>query len=92
LLKIGTYKSSPFPILNGTPQASPLSLILSAIYTSSLLEASKQWTHCDLSMYVNNGAIYTVSATTTAAAAQVHKYYEEVLKWLDNNGLQADPS
>jgi hypothetical protein len=86
-LKIGTYESLPFPILNRTPQGSPLSPTLSVIYTSSLLEASEQWTHCDLSMYVNDGAIYAVSATTAAAALRACNYYMEVLKWLDNNGL-----
>ena len=68
-LKIGHYDSEPFPILNGTPQGSPLSPILSALYTSSLIEASARWEYCDLSMYVDDGAIYAVSATTTAAAA-----------------------
>ena len=86
-LKIGIYESSPFPILNGTPQGSPLSPILSALYTSSLIEASERWTYCDLSMYVDDGTIYAVSATTTAAATQAHLYYTEVLKWLDDNGL-----
>jgi hypothetical protein len=90
-LKIGIYESSPFPILNGTPQGSPLLPILSTLYTSSLLEASKRWTHCDLSIYVDNGAIYAISTTTTAAASQAHQYYMKVLKWLDDNGLQADP-
>jgi hypothetical protein len=43
-------------------------------------------------MYVDDGAIYAISATTTAAASRARQYYMEVLKWLDDNGLQADPS
>jgi len=91
-LKIGTYESSPFPILNGTPQGSPLSPILSVLYTSSLIEASQRWTHCDLSIYMDDGAIYAILATTAAAASKARHHYMEVLKWLDDNSLQADPS
>jgi len=43
-------------------------------------------------MYVDDGAIYAISATTTAVASRARQYYMEVLKWLDDNGLQADPS
>ena len=43
-------------------------------------------------MYVDDGAIYAISATTTATATQACQYYSEVLKWLDDNGLQANPS
>jgi hypothetical protein len=43
-------------------------------------------------MYVDDSAIYAVSATTAAAASKARQHYMEVLKWLDNNGLQADPS
>jgi hypothetical protein len=43
-------------------------------------------------MYMDDGAIYAISATTVAAASRARQYYMEVLKWLDDNGLQADPS
>jgi len=43
--------------------------------------------HYNLLMYVNNGTIYMVLATTTTAASQACNYYMEVLKWLDDNGL-----
>ena len=66
-IQMGHYISEPFPVLNGTPQGSPLSPILSALYTSSLLESTKSWRHADLSLYVDDSAIYTVSATLKAA-------------------------
>jgi hypothetical protein len=43
-------------------------------------------------MYVDDGAIYAVSTTTKAAASRACQYYMEVLKWLDDNSLQADSS
>ena len=78
-IKIESYVSPPFPILNRTPQGSPLSPILSALYMSSLLEMAKDWEHCDLSLYVDDGAIYGVSATTTAATKKVWRQFKEVL-------------
>jgi hypothetical protein len=36
------------------PQGPSLSPILSTLYTSSLLETIKMWTHSNLSLYVND--------------------------------------
>src|SRR6266853_3138990 len=66
-LWMGDFTSDPFPITYGTPQGSPLSPILSALYTSPLLATTQHWVHWDLTMYVNDGAIYTVSATANTA-------------------------
>jgi hypothetical protein len=86
------YVSPPFPILNGTPQGSPLSPILSTLYTSSLLKMAKDWAHCDLSLYVDDRARYRVLATTMATTDKVRQHFETVLTWLRENSLQADPS
>ena len=56
-----------FHIQHGTPQGLPLFPILSALYTTLLLEITDKWVHRDLSLYVDDGAIYASSATTTAA-------------------------
>jgi hypothetical protein len=61
------HTSTQFDITNGMPQGSPLSLILSTLYTTQLLKIANMWTHCDLSMYVDDGAIFATSATTKAA-------------------------
>ncbi len=84
---IGVHTSDPFTISHSTPQGSPLSLILSAFYTSALLHHMMSWQHSDLSLYVNDGAIYTTSATKRAAASKVATKYKEVLQWLHQNGL-----
>ncbi len=49
-----------------------------------------KWEHSDLSLYINNGAIYATSATKCATTLTATKQYEEVLQWLHQNGLQAD--
>jgi hypothetical protein len=90
-IHLENYISPPFPILNGTPQGSPLSLILSALYMSPLLKMAKSWSHSNLSLYVDNRAIYSVSAITSAATEKAHSLYKKVLRWLGVNGLSADP-
>jgi hypothetical protein len=79
VLKIGDFSSDPFAITHSTPPGSPLSPILSALYTANLLESTTQWTHSDLTMYVDDGAIYTTSCTMNATANKVHDCFHDVL-------------
>jgi len=90
-IRVDDHVSPPFPILSGTPQGSPLSPILSALYTSSLLEMAKSWMHSDLLLYIDNRAIFSVSATTGVATEKACVLYQMVLSWLRENGLRADP-
>ena len=82
--------SDLFHIQHGTPQGSPLSPILSALYTTLLLEITDKWVHRDLSLYVDDGTIYASSATTTAANEAAREGLNQILMWLDANGLSAD--
>jgi hypothetical protein len=90
-LRGGGHESQPFEITSGTPQGSPLSPILSAMYTANLLEMTKTWSLQDLTMYVDDGAIYATSATIKGATDSVKEGYTQVLNWLYRNGLTADP-
>ena len=89
-MRLDATNLDPFPIPDGTPQGSPLSPILSAIFTSYLLTLSSSWRHSSLSLYVDDGAILTVSATPYSAATNAMLKLEECLKWLHANGLSVD--
>lgn len=63
--------SESFNISHGTPQGSPLSPILSALYTSPLLKlVNRTWSLRGLNTYVDGGAIVATSATHHSAAHQ----------------------
>jgi retron-type reverse transcriptase len=47
-MMIGEFESSEFPLTHSTPQGSPLSPILSALFTSPLLSIADSWEHRDL--------------------------------------------
>ena len=72
--------------------SSPLSPILLALYTSPLLDITERWTHKDLTLYVNDGAIYATLATTMAATAKAHEGLMQSITWLAHNGLEVDHS
>jgi len=59
---------------------------------ASLLEKASTWMHRDLTLYVDDGAIYATSATTSAATESAIAGYEIALDWLHTNGLEANPS
>jgi hypothetical protein len=62
------------------------------LYTANLLHSAKQWEHSDLTMYVDDGAIYATSCMTNAAAMKARERFHAVLEWLYRNGLDADPA
>ena len=86
-------QSSLFAVLNGTPQGSPLSPIISAIYTIPLLCLSERWTPGSGSakLYVDDGGIIAAGATYRSAIQKTAERYEEVTGWLRRNGLRTDP-
>ena len=89
-LRLDSTTLAPFKVPDGTPQGSPLSPIISAIYTSFLLSLSSTWKHSSLALYVDDGAILAISATPKSACENAISKLEQSLRWLDTNGLQTD--
>ena len=88
--KIGDYTFESFNITYRTPQGSLLSSILLALYTTNLLNTIKRWKHSDLTMYINDGAIYTTFHMINTAAMKARDHFHKVLEWLYQNSLDAD--
>ena len=79
MLKGGGHTSDSFEITSGTPQGSPLSPILSVMYTTNLLEMTSMWALRDLTIYVDDGAIYAMSSTIRGPTDSVMEGYTQVL-------------
>jgi hypothetical protein len=62
---------------------------LSALFTAPLLREAETWTNQDLTLYVDDGAIYTSGATYKAASDNLTTACSAVLTWLDRHGLRS---
>ena len=82
-----------FAVLNGTPQGSPLSPIISAIYTIPLLRRAERWEvrSGSLQLYVDDGGIVAAGATHRSAIQKAAAHYEDATDWLHRCGLRTDP-
>ena len=91
-LTFNSFTSDATTISHGTPQGSPLSPILSTIYTSPLLKlVNKTWVHRGLQTYVDDGAIIATHVTHKGTIKEAAQGVEEVTSWLARNGLKTDP-
>ena len=89
-----TFNGEPLPevVLNhGTPQGSPMSPILSAIYILPLLRLTEAWRFQSLSTYVDDGAIVATGASHQAVLQKCQDGFHMVTDWLMRNGLHVDP-
>ena len=86
-----SFSSSSFTPLCGTPQGSPLSPILSALFTSPIFQLCLSGPgDPDISLYVDNGCIFAASETFSGVVAKLHHTASLVGDWLSHIGLQVD--
>ena len=90
-IQVNSYLSDAAPLSHGIPQGSPISPILSAIYTAPLLLSSQQTPGRDIYMYVDDGAIVVTGRTRRHAATLAAQGLEHVTGWLARNGLRIAP-
>jgi len=89
-----SFNGEPLPevVLNhSTPQGSPMSPILSAIYILPLLRLAEVWHFRSLSTYVDDGAIVVTGASHQSVIQKCQDGFFIVTDWLLRNGLCVDP-
>jgi Reverse transcriptase (RNA-dependent DNA polymerase) len=89
-LQVNDFTSETFRPDSGTPQGSPTSPIISTLFTSPLLREAMGWEEADLSLYVDNRAIFASGPTFHSAIAKAAQVGLAVFSWLRCFGLSAD--
>src|SRR6266852_2055496 len=89
-LRFNDFISDPIDITVGSLQGSPISPILSSIYTFPLLQQANRWSDSRLFMYVDNGNILTWGASYHLVRTRLIARFTECLAWLERAGLTID--
>ena len=75
----------------GTPQGSPVSPVLSALYTSPLLKIPIAAEGCTLGMYVDDGVIFAEGLDWASVYRKLADQYRVCEDWLRRNNLAIEP-
>jgi hypothetical protein len=90
-LKFNGKTSDPFAFTTGTPQGSPVSPVLSIIYTSPLLHKMRSWIDSSLGMYIDDGVIFACGRDWESIESTMRNGYSECIEWLTRAGLNVEP-
>src|SRR6266849_4772832 len=89
-LKFNGEMSDPFDFVVGTPQGTPVSPVLSTIFTSPLLYKMRNWTNSSLGIYIDDGAIFACRDNWEKVEATIREGYLTCLNWLMRAGLKIE--
>ncbi len=90
-LRFNGKTSDPFDFKVGTPQGSPVSPVLSIIYTSPLLHKMLGRINLALGMYIDDGALLACSCSWKAIESALWESYTICAEWLTRAGLAIEP-
>ena len=91
-LRLNGVVSDPIDIMVGAPQGSPISPILSVIYTFPLLRRSARWADANMFMYVDDGNILAWGPSYRLVSNTLTRCYTDCLDWLKSAGLTIESS
>jgi len=90
-LKFNSHTSEPFSSKVGTPQGSPISPVLSTLFTHALLRVTRDIKWTSLNLYIDDGAILACGKTWAKVESSLIKAYTACASWLSRVGLKAEP-
>jgi hypothetical protein len=90
-LRFNGRTSDPFNFPVGTPQGSPVSPVLSIIYTAPRLHKMRALVDHSLSMYIDDGAIFACGRKWKDVEGAMRNCYTECVEWLTWAGLNVEP-
>ena len=90
-LKFNNHMSDPFASEVSMPQGSPISPVLSTLYTHALLHKTQDLKWTSLNLYINDGAILACGKTWAEVESSLIAAYTSCASCLDRSGLKAKP-
>jgi Reverse transcriptase (RNA-dependent DNA polymerase) len=81
------FTSDPIDVPIGTPQGSPLSPVLSIMYTADLLHWANKWSDSHLFMFIDDGNILASGPCYCIVTNTLTKHFQQCKVWLEEAGL-----